>query len=322
MRDGFSIGPVYIHFYGILIMLGVLAAAWLSDREARRKGEDPEVVWDCVAWLLVGGIIGARLWHILTPPPSMQAQGITTMWYLTHPLDALAIWKGGLGIPGAVMGGALALYIYARSKKISFAKWIDIIAPGLAVAQAIGRWGNFVNQELYGAPTNLPWAITIDPAHRLPEFKDQATYHPLFLYESLYNLGNMFFMLWVSRKYGDRLKNGDVFLIYLVTYPVFRFFLEFLRLDASQVLGINANQTLMAIIAVLATIALVWRHRSEQVELAPALAAEPAADIIEVVGEEQVNKPSVIDAALEEKEPDTNEPDEAGPEVDEPKQEN
>mgnify|MGYP002412755321 FL=1 len=131
----------------------------------------------------------------------------------------------------------------------------------MALAQAIGRWGNFVNQELYGAPTNLPWAIYIDPAHRLPGFENQAYYHPTFLYESLWNLANMGLLLWLGRKYSDRLRPGDIFLTYLIVYPIGRFFLEFLRLDSSQVAGINANQTLMAVIAVLASIALYLRHR-------------------------------------------------------------
>lgn len=260
MPEGFQLGPVYIHFYGVLIMLGVLAAVWLSSREAARLNQDPEVVWDVVAWVLIAGIIGARIWHILTPPPSMVAQGITTMYYLTHPLDAIAIWKGGLGIPGAVMGGVLALFIYMRSHKLSFATWLDIVAPGLALAQAIGRWGNFVNQELYGAPSNLPWAIYIDPAHRLQGYEQYAYYHPLFLYESLFNLANMGFLLWAGRRFRNILKPGDLFLSYLVTYPTARFLLEFLRLDSSQVEGINANQTLMVVIVVLASAALIWRH--------------------------------------------------------------
>jgi len=165
-------------------MLGAVAGAWIASREARRRGENPDLIWDSLTWILVGGILGARLWHILTPPSSMIEQGITTAYYLTHPLDALAIWRGGLGIPGAVIGGVLALYLFSRKKGIQFSIWLDIGAPGLALGQAIGRWGNFVNQELYGLPTDLPWAITIDPANRLAEFANQATYHPLFLYES------------------------------------------------------------------------------------------------------------------------------------------
>jgi phosphatidylglycerol:prolipoprotein diacylglycerol transferase len=240
-------------------MLGALGATWLAERLARRKGMNPEFVWDCLPWVLIGGIIGARLWHIFTPSVSDQ---YTTMYYLTHPLDALAIWNGGLGIPGAVMGGALALYLYSRKRKESFTAWVDAIAPGLALAQAVGRWGNFVNQELYGAPTDLPWKLYIDPQHRLPGFENVAYYHPLFLYESIWNLLVMGLLLWIGRsKFASKLKSGDIFLIYLIAYPVGRFFLEFLRLNISMVGGINVNQTLMAVIAVCSTLALVIRHR-------------------------------------------------------------
>ncbi|TDA63849.1 MAG: prolipoprotein diacylglyceryl transferase [Chloroflexi bacterium] len=263
MPSSFKIGPLTIQLYGVLIMLGALAAAWLSTKEAKRRGINSDVVWDMFPWLIIGGIIGARLWHILTPSASLVAQGITTWYYLTHPLDAIAIWKGGLGIPGAVIGGAVALWLYARKRKMNFGAWTDIIAPGLALAQAIGRLGNYVNQELYGAPTDLPWALTIDEAHRLPEYIDQATYHPLFAYEAIYNLINMAVLLWIGRKFGDRLKTGDIFLAYLVIYPVGRFFLEFLRLDPSPVAGININQTIMAVIAVAATAVLIFRHQKK-----------------------------------------------------------
>lgn len=261
MSTGIQIGPLTLNFYGLIIMLGVIAAAALSHIEAKRREQNSEIILDSLTWIVLGGVIGARIWHILTPPASMVAQGITTMYYLTHPLAAIAIWRGGLGIPGAVAGGALAFYLYARKRKISFGLWVDIFAPGLALGQAIGRWGNFINQEVYGSPTDLPWAITIDPQHRLPEFMEYATYHPLFLYESLFNLANMGFLLWFSRKYGDKLNHGDVFLTYLITYPVFRFFMEFLRLDNSFVGGINANQTFMILIALASGGFLVWRNR-------------------------------------------------------------
>jgi phosphatidylglycerol:prolipoprotein diacylglycerol transferase len=266
MPDGFFIGPIHVRFYGIILMLGAVAGAWLATREAKRRGYEPEIVWDLLTYLLIGGIIGARIWHILTPPPS---SGITAGWYFTHPLDALAIRKGGLGIPGAVIGGLVVLFFYARRHKLDFAEWTDIVAPSIALGQAIGRWGNFFNQELYGAPTNLPWKIYIDPQHRLAGFANVEYYHPLFLYESLWNLGNMFLLLWISRRYADRLKKGDLFLIYLIVYPIGRFLLDFLRLDASQVAGININQTLMAVVAVLYAAALLWRHRRNP-SLAPA----------------------------------------------------
>jgi phosphatidylglycerol---prolipoprotein diacylglyceryl transferase len=261
MPTGFNIGPLFVHFYGIILMLGALAGAWLADREAKRRGLNSDLVWDALIWILIGGIVGARLWHILTPPPSMVAQGITTEWYLRHPLDMLNTRMGGLGIPGAIIGGMIALYFFTRRRKTSFAVWADIAAPALALGQAIGRWGNYINQEVYGAPTNLPWAITIDPQHRLPEYKNIATYHPLFLYESLWNAANLILLLWLGRKYQHRLKPGDLIITYLLVYPLGRFLLEFLRLDSAQIAGINANQTVSLIVALAAGVALFLRHR-------------------------------------------------------------
>ena len=266
MPTGFHVGPLFIRFYGIILMLGALAAAWLASREARRRGQDTEIVWDGLIWVLIGGIIGARIWHILTPPQSMVDQGITTAWYLTHPLDAIATWNGGLGIPGAVIGGALALYWYSRRRGMDFLMWVDIVAPGLALAQAIGRWGNFINQEVYGSPTSLPWAVHIDPQYRLPGYQNVEKYHPLFLYESLWSLANMGVLLALGRRYPDRLKKGDLFLIYLIIYPVGRFLLEFIRLDPTMVSGINANQTVMAITALVSAALLIWRHRGQRIE--------------------------------------------------------
>lgn len=264
MIDGFALGPLYIRFYGIILMLGAVAGGFLATVELKRRGRDPEMVWDLLVYLIIGGVIGARLWHIFTPPPSSVAQGFTAQYYLTHPLDAMAIWKGGLGIPGAVIGGLVAMFLYTRAhKEIGFPEWTDIAAPSLALGQAIGRWGNFFNQELYGAPTDLPWKIYIDPNHRLPGFADVSYYHPLFAYESLLNLANMLLLLWIIRQFAGRLKQGDVFNVYLIVYPVIRFFLDFLRLDASQVFSININQTLSAVVAICAIGVLIWRHRED-----------------------------------------------------------
>jgi phosphatidylglycerol---prolipoprotein diacylglyceryl transferase len=262
MLDGFAVGPFYIRFYGIILMLGAVAGGFLAAREAQRRKQDPETIWDLLVYLIIGGIVGARIWHILTPPPSSIEQGLTTAFYLTHPLDAIAVWNGGLGIPGAVIGGAIVLYLYTRKHKLNFAEWADIAAPSLALGQAIGRFGNFFNQELYGAPTSLPWKLYIDPAHRLTGFRDIEYYHPLFAYESILDLANMFFLIWVSRRFEDQLKDGDLLLIYLIFYPIVRFSLDFLRLDASQVAGINANQTLMGVVAICSGITLFLRHRT------------------------------------------------------------
>ena len=259
---GIHIGPLYVRFYGLILMLGVLAGAYLAEREANRRKMNSDFLWDSLFWMVIGGVVGARIWHILTPSPSLVAVGVTTSYYLSNPLEAIAVWRGGLGIPGAVIGGLLALSWAARRRKEKFLNWIDVIAPALALGQAIGRWGNFVNQELYGAPTDLPWAITVAPENRLPEFADQATYHPIFLYELLWSLATVFFLLWLARTYAKALKPGDIFLTYLITYPVIRILLDFLRLDASEIAGINANQALMVIVLLGAGITLYSRHRS------------------------------------------------------------
>ena len=260
----------HIYFYGILIMVGVVAAAFIGQAEARRKGINPDYIWDSLFWLVLAGIVGARLWHIFSPPPSMVAQGITTEWYLTHPLDMINIRNGGLGIPGAIIGGALALWLYCRNKKISFLVLVDTVIPGVALAQAIGRWGNFFNQELYGKPTNLPWKIYIDPAHRVPGYQNYNYFTPLFLYESLWNLLNMAILLWMARRFEKWLKPGDLFGIYMIMYAIGRFCLEFLRLDASQVGGINFNQTFMILVALGAGVFLFLNHRRR-----PAIANDP-----------------------------------------------
>jgi phosphatidylglycerol:prolipoprotein diacylglycerol transferase len=270
MPVGFQVGPIFVHYYGIILMAGALAGAWLASVEARRKGYDPEIVWDGLVWVMIGGIIGARLWHIFTPPQSMVDQGITTAWYLTHPLDMLAVWRGGLGLPGAVIGGMIALYWFCSRNKLPFLVLTDIAAPGVALGQVIGRWGNFINQELYGSPTSLPWAVKIDPEHRLAGFENVETYHPLFLYESLWSLVNLGILLFLSRRYSDRMKDGDLFLVYLVIYPFGRFMLEFLRLDPAIVGSLNANQTLMGIVSLAAAVTLVVRHlRKPKTEPSP-----------------------------------------------------
>jgi len=260
MPQGFNIGPLTIRFYAILIIIGAIVGSWLAARQAKKHGEDSELVLDLLPWLLIGGIIGARLWHVFTPSASNIAQGVTTENYLRNPIEILKMWKGGLGIPGGVIGGALALIIYTKSKKLSFWQWADFIAPGLLVGQAIGRWGNFVNQEVYGRPTSLPWAITIDPQYRISGFEQVAKYHPLFLYESLLNLAGAGVLIWIDRKFKDKLFKGDIFFGYMIWYSTVRFLLEFLRLDPSPVNGININQTSMLVVGVIAVAILVLRH--------------------------------------------------------------
>ncbi len=259
---GIHLGPLYIHFYGLILVAGAFLGGYLASLEAKRRGLNPDHVWDAMIWVLIAGIVGARLWHIFTPPPSMVAQGLTTQYYLTHPLEAINTTKGGLGIPGAVAGGLLGLYFFCRYNKISFVQWTDIVAPALALGQAVGRWGNFINQELYGGPTTLPWGLTIDAAHRVPGFTDPALkFHPAFLYESIGNLFICLALLYIGRRFADWLRTGDLLFLYLILYPLLRFSLEFIRLDSSLAFGLNANQTLMLVLMVVAGGVLASRHR-------------------------------------------------------------
>ena len=310
MREGFTIGPLTVHYYGVVIMFGVLAAIWLSMKRSPSYRQDPETVWDVLPWALIGGVIGARLWFLIFPSNTSVAFTLADhyRYYFTHPLDAIAVWNGGLGIPGAVIGGALGLLLFVRRKKMSFLTWVDIVAPGLILAQAIGRWGNFINQELYGPPSDLPWAITIDLAHRLSGYESFARYQPLFLYESLYNLLGMGLLLWLSKKYSERLKPGSIFLLYLIYYPVGRFLLEFLRIDIAVVGGININQTIMAAIAVVSLGLLIYRQNNPNVKSYPMVEyQEPSESSASINDEGEVltdEKPVGEDPVLRDEETD------------------
>lgn len=260
MPPGISIGSFTITYYGIIIVFGAILGSLLASRQAKKHGQDSEIILDLLPWLLIAGIIGARLWHVFTPSASNIAAGVTTENYLKNPMEILALRKGGLGIPGGIIGGVIAMIIYCKVKKLNFWQWADFIAPGLLIAQSIGRWGNFVNQEVYGRPTNLPWGILIDPQHRMRGFEAVEKYHPLFLYESLLSLIGAGVLVLIGDKFKDKLYKGDLFLGYLIWYPITRFLLEFLRLDPSPVNGININQTVMLIVAIIAGLALLLRH--------------------------------------------------------------
>lgn len=269
-RYGIEILGIPFSYYGMIIMFAAVAAAFLVSRLLKERGEDPDLVWDGLIWALILGIIGARLYHIFTPSKSSLDAGIDTMYYLTHPLSI--IWTPGvgpglrgLGIPGAIFGGAVGIYIFTRRRKIDFLMAVDVSSPGLALAQVIGRWGNFINQELYGKPTDLPWKIFISPENRIRGYEAVEYFHPLFLYESLWSLGNLMLLLWLPRKLGSRLRSGDIFLVYLITYPLGRFLLEFLRLDYVPMWGINFNQIAMLLVVIASSITLFLRHRKKPV---------------------------------------------------------
>jgi phosphatidylglycerol:prolipoprotein diacylglycerol transferase len=246
----FQIGGIPVHWYGILIATGVLAAIGIALIEARRRGEATAHVMTVALIVVPLGAIGARLYHVID------------QWdyYMQNP--GMIIGGQGLGIFGAIIGGALGLIIYTRWKKLSTLRWLDIVAPGLILAQAIGRWGNFFNQELYGYPTDLPWAIYIDPAHRLPGYENYTHFHPLFLYESLWNLLGFAILMLLGRKLRSKLRDGDIFFLYVIHYSIGRFFLEGLKLDVWTLGGIPTARWITGLAIVVAIIVIVfWHHK-------------------------------------------------------------
>jgi phosphatidylglycerol:prolipoprotein diacylglycerol transferase len=227
---GIHFGSLFIlRFYAMSLLAGILAAGVLIAYRAKRAGQNTDYLWDGLVWVVIGGIVGARIYHVLTPPPSM---GITALDYLSDPLRAIAIWKGGLGVPGALVGGGIVAFFYVRRQGLDWWQWADFIAPGVALGQAVGRLGNFFNQELYGQPTNLPWAITIRPENRVPGYEAFSRFHPMFLYEMILNLLIVAGLIWIGRRFSDRLRDGDLLGLYAIFYGSGRFFLEFIKLDA------------------------------------------------------------------------------------------
>ena len=269
----FQIGPITVYWYGILIVTGILAAAYLSTYTARLWGEDPQLVWDALVWCVLLGVIGARLYHVFTVPPSM---GVDRWYYLHHPAEIFATWKGGLGIYGAVAGGLIGLIITVRRAGRDVLRWMDIAAPGLALAQAIGRWGNFINQELYGRPTNLPWGIYIAPQYRLPGYEMYERFHPTFFYESAGNLGICLALLYLTWRYRDRWASGIIAGLYFIMYAIVRFSLEFIRLDSATIGKITIAQLVAICIALVGVALIVWRSRTGREETEPSVATVEA----------------------------------------------
>ncbi len=262
----FQVGPFALRWYGLLMAIAITVGALFASREVVRRGQKSDDFWDLLLWVLVPGLIGARLYYVfIQSPRSNEGLG----YYLTHPLAMFQIWQGGIHIVGGLIFGAIALVLYTRIKRLPTLVFMDAIALGLPLAQAIGRWGNFINQELYGPPTNLPWGLRIDPQHRIGPYRDLTTYpetvrfQPLFLYESLWNFLGFGLLFWISRRFQGQLQDGDLTLLYLIWYPLGRFWLEFLRTDSWFFPGtpFNVVHGLCFVSVVGAAIALYWRHR-------------------------------------------------------------
>ncbi len=257
--------------YALCIIAGIVVALVIANRRWRARGGNPESLETAVMVGVPFGIVGARLYHVATDYQLYFGPG-------RDPVDALRIWNGGLGVWGAVALGALGAYLVARRRRIRFPALLDAVAPGLVVAQAIGRLGNWFNQELFGRPTTLPWALEIDAAHRPAGFEQFTTFHPTFLYELLWNLGVAAVLIWADRRF--RLGHGKVFALYVVLYTAGRFWIEALRIDTvNEIGGFRLNNYTSVIGFVVALVWLLWlvRNRPGREELVEAPAGEPSA---------------------------------------------
>jgi prolipoprotein diacylglyceryl transferase len=227
-----NIGPFPLRAYALCIIVGVIAAVLISDRRMQARGGPKGAIMDIAVYAVPAGIIGARIYHVITSPQSYFGEG-------GNPIDALKIWEGGLGIWGAIAGGAVGAWYASRQLGLPLRVVADVVAPGLAVAQALGRFGNWFNQELFGKPTDLPWALEIEPG-RPSTIPGELTYHPTFLYEALWCLGVAAFVIWAERRF--KLGRGRVFALYVMAYVVGRLWIEALRIDeANHILGLRLN---------------------------------------------------------------------------------
>ncbi|MBI2984954.1 MAG: prolipoprotein diacylglyceryl transferase [Candidatus Kerfeldbacteria bacterium] len=252
----FTIGNFTVHWYGIYLALGALAGYWLISRLARLVNVEERHVANLFLWLVPTGLLGGRLYHV------------TNEWsyYLAHPAEIAKIWSGGLAIHGAVLAGLLVIWSYARRHHLGFWRLLDIFTPGLALGQAIGRWGNYFNQELFGGPTTLPWGIPIEPAFRPSGYELSAYFHPTFLYESLGLLLTVILLVWLFWKSTARQNfwsvPGSIALLYFFLAGLLRIGTELLRIDRVPILaGIRLPILASLLIMVAAVIILIVLHR-------------------------------------------------------------
>lgn len=245
-----QIGPIVIRWYGLLIAIAVLLGTALAHREATRRGENLDQLMNTIVVAVFSGLVGGRLYYVL----------FNWSYYTKQPAKILAVWEGGLAIHGAILAGVLAISLYGRLKRLPIARYLDIVAPPFALGQAIGRWGNFFNQEAFGTPTDLPWKLYIDPYHRPPSLQRYEYFHPTFLYESLWDLvvfGLLYFLL--RKRVED--EPGALALCYLGLYSFGRFFIESLRVDSLMLGPFRAAQVVSAILLALSAIWLSLKLR-------------------------------------------------------------
>jgi len=249
-----QLGPLTIRWYGLLIASAVLIGVSLSQALAKRRQVDPDLIGDLIIWLVVAAIPSARLYYVL-----FQWQE-----YAQRPEDIIAIWKGGIAIHGAILGGLVASLIFARIKRVSFWQLADLVAPSLILGQAIGRWGNFFNSAAFGRPTILLWKLFIPPEHRPVGYENVAYFHPTFLYESLWNLtvfGILITLFFRGLRGKPVLKVGTIFLVYLVSYSLGRFWIEGLRTDSLMIGPLRIAQVISLVEISIGLAGLFWLYQ-------------------------------------------------------------
>lgn len=250
------LGPIPLRAYGILIVLGMFVAIYIGKKRYQARGGDGELLYDIAMWVIPLGVVGARLYHVITTPDDFFSS-----WEAMAAIPR--IWEGGLAIWGGVSGGALGAWIAVRRAGQRIGPVADALAPGILIAQAIGRWGNWANQELFGSPTTLPWGLQIDDAHLPPGYASGTLFHPTFLYESLWNVTMAIIIVILDRRL--KFRSGQVFALYLIAYGTGRIIMETMRLDeAHEYLGIRLNAWTSIFAIVLASVLLFYFHRRNQ----------------------------------------------------------
>ena len=249
----FEIGPLAIRWYGLLIAAAVLIGVTMSQYLAKRRNVNPDLIGDLAIWLVISAISGARIYYVLF------------QWseYAQRPGDMIAIWKGGIAIHGAIIGGAIAALIFARRNRISVWQLLDLVVPSLALGQAIGRWGNFFNSEAFGRPTNLPWKLFIPPSNRPLEYRGYDYFQPTFVYESLWNLivfALLLFLFFWRLKHREKLKVGTLTLVYFITYSSGRIWIEGLRMDSLMLGPLRIAQVVSWGAIALGLLGLAWLY--------------------------------------------------------------
>ena len=254
--SSFQVGPFVVHIYALCILLGIVIAIWIANRRLVKRGGESGVAIDIALWTVPFGIVGGRLFHVLTH--------LGDYFYAGADLSAIfRVWEGGLAIYGAILFGLLGAWIGARVAGVRFWSFVDAVAPGVLLAQAVGRWGNYFNQELFGTPTDLPWGLEIDssnPAYPVG-LPAGVLFHPTFLYESLWSIAGVILLLNLDKRF--ELRWGKMFALYIAFYSVGRIWTESLRLDPSEVfLGLRTNiwSALAGIVAAI----VIWRVQSRR----------------------------------------------------------